>query len=326
MRKLAIVALAVCAAAFANAQYWSDNPATPLIPSQADISSSTPTAGPFAGAPGFMSGGQFQNGATNNFVMEFLSGTTDQGTVEASRGPVAVSCNINGVPQYIGYVTFNYGGMFGYVNNFNASSEMSGMMLRGGISLAPGLTMGADDNFRWVQMYQETQFNGTVGAWTIDSPAPATSPLYTAYTVPNPNNMGTMQAGLADVPFDGYGSSFKSVSFTSFLVCADTGTTNLELLGSFTWGYTHNDSGGGKSSDISSDFATAYQDGVYTNLAAINRALGAQSPGWTPTQGCDDCMVPAATPEPVTVALGAAALPLAYARIRRRKRMEAAAA
>ncbi len=310
MKRFFYLSLFLMSVSLSSAQYWAGNTGHELIPGQNDISNSVVAAGPFAGWNGFMSGGQIQNGATNNFVIEFLSGTTDQGGPQGRRGPVNVWCDV----EPIGSVTFDYGGVFGYVHTDAGDNQMAGMMMRGGISLDSGFKMNAGASFRWVQMYKETTFDGTVGGWVIDSPAPATSPLYTNYIAPNPNNVGTMAAALVDVPFDSNGQQFMAVDFVSYLACTHAGDKELDLLGSFKWGFTHNGDLANGSTDIKSDYLINYFDGGYYEYDAFKTTLGAMSPGWTTAEGCFDCVV--AVPEP---ALLAAVLPTFLVLLRRRR-------
>ena len=221
------------------------------------------------------------------------------GNAGANGGPLSASAVFNcpGIGK-IGDLVFQYGAYTGEFPNGPPDSA-GGMLIRGGLKLAPLIKVKPGHTLRYVQVFKET---GGAGTTTIDG-----NPLYPDHT----------QTGFTplffDAPVDGFANLVvpDRIDFETALVCfKNDKPKELFALGVFQWGYEIDVPNKTIKNEylLLGNFPTGLTVLLSNTFDKEFGATGTRDTGWTLTAGeCPDCFE--VIPEPATLllfALGAA--------------------
>jgi len=221
------------------------------------------------------------------------------GNAGAKGGPLSASAVFN-CPSIgkIGDLVFQYGAYTGEFPNKPLDSA-GGMLIRGGLKLAPLIKVKPGHTLRYVQVFKET---GGAGTTTIDG-----NPLYPDHT----------QTGFTplffDAPVDGFANLVvpDRIDFETALVCfKNDKPKELFALGVFQWGYEIDVPNKTIKNEylLLGNFPTGLTALLSNTFDKEFGATGTRDTGWTLTAGeCPDCFE--VIPEPATLllfALGAA--------------------
>lgn len=284
-RKLMFVVVVLCFTASAFGQLFNGK----LLPGQNDGSGGANVL------PKTMN--QIQNTAVSNDVVRKYVGNAG-----ANGGPLSANAVLNCPPiGKIGDLVFQYGAYTGEFPN-RPQNSAGGMLIRGGLKLAPNIKVKPNHTLRYVQVYRET---GGQGLTTIDSSG--NSPFYPNHTL---NGFTPL---FFDAPADDFDNAQvpTAIDFETALVCFDNNKPkDLFALGVFQWGYQIDKANKTILNEylLLPNFPTQLTALLSNTFNAEFGANGTRDTGWTLTAGgCPDCFQ--VVPEPTTLllfALGAA--------------------
>ena len=240
---------------------------------------------------------QIQSTALGNDVVRRYVGNAG-----ANGGPLSASAVFNcpGIGK-IGDLVFQYGAYTGEFPNRPPDSA-GGMLIRGGLKLAPLIKVKPGHTLRYVQVFKET---GGAGTTTIDSPG--AQPLYPNHTL---NGFTPL---FFDAPADDFDNAQvpTAIDFETALVCfKNDKPKELFALGVFQWGYEIDVPNKTIKNEylLLGNFPTGLTALLSNTFDKEFGATGTRDTGWTLTAGeCPDCFE--VIPEPATLllfALGAA--------------------
>lgn len=213
----------------------------------------------------------------------------------------------------IGDLVFEYGAWTGETTG-DTQNTRGGMIIRGGLKLAPLIQVKPGHTLQWLQVYKET---GGTATTTVDSDP--SDPLYPDHTL----------TGFTPLFFDAPSDQFENpdtpdaIDFETALVCfKNDDPKNLKSLGVFQWGYKIDKSNKTITNEylLLGNFPTPLTALLSNTFNAEFGANGTRDKGWTLLAGgCPDCFV--VVPEPATLTLFAlGAMPLWRALRRQRPR------
>lgn len=242
---------------------------------------------------------QIQNTAVNAYTARKYVGNAG-----ANGGPLSASSVLNCPPiGKIGDLVFQYGAFTGEFPG-RPQNSAGGMLIRGGLKLAPNIQLKPGHTLRWVQVFKET---GGAGTTTIDSTG--NQPFYPNHTL----------AGFTPLFFDGPADDFDNqviptaIDFETALVCFENkNPKNLFALGVFQWGYKIDKNNKTITDEylLLPNFPTPLTALLSNTFNAEFGPAGTRDTGWTlQAGGCPDCFE--VIPEPATLMLfGIGVLPV----------------
>lgn len=244
-------------------------------------------------------------------ISEIQSTAADHDQVQAyvgnaSNGPLKKTATFE-CPGFgkVGDLVFEHAA---YTGNYGGGgpNTAGGMVVRGGLKLAPLVQVKPGYTLRWLQVYKET---GGSGKTTVDGADPLNPPLYPDHTL----------TGFTPLFFDSPADVFTNpnapdkIEFHTALVCfKNDEPKKLKSFGVFQWSYEIDKANKTIKNDTLTlpNFPSPLTALLSNTFDAEFGANGTRGKGWTLQEAsCPDCFV--VVPEPGTLALFAlGAMPL----------------
>lgn len=223
------------------------------------------------------------------------------GNAGANGGPLKKTAVLEcqGIGK-VGDLVFEYGAWTGETTG-GTQNTRGGMIIRGGLKLAPLIQVKPGHTLQWLQVYKET---GGTARTTVDG-----TPLYPDHTL----------TGFTPLLFDAPSDHFQNpnipnaIDFETALVCfKNDDPKKLKSIGVLQWGYKIDKANETITNEylLLGNFPTPLTALLSNTFNAEFGANGTRDNGWTLLAGgCPDCFV--VVPEPATLTLFAlGAIPL----------------